>query len=61
MFINERPFGAVAAGLAVALLVVCLDRACASLPASAAEKPPADAPCAACAAHAAWGIVRAGS
>ena len=28
MFIFERPFGAVAAALAVALLVVCLDRAC---------------------------------
>jgi len=65
MFIFSRPFRAVAAGLSVAFLMLCLDRACeapgtssAALPAAAhAEK--AQSP--ACAAPAACGIVRAGS
>ena len=60
MFLIPRPLSAVVAGLAVALLMVCVDRAC-------ERQPPADqgvtaqAVCAACAGHAAWGIVRAGS
>jgi hypothetical protein len=65
MFIFSRPFRAVAAGLTVALLTVCLDRACeppeavvAALPAAAVV---AKAPAPACAAPAACGIVRAGS
>ena len=65
MFIFSRPFRAVAAGLGVALLTVCLDRACeppnavaTTLPAAAAI---AKAPTPACAAPAACGIVRAGS
>jgi hypothetical protein len=65
MFIFSRPFRAVAAGLGVALVTVCLDRACeppaavaAALPA-AAEVAKAAQP--ACAAPAACGIVRAGS
>jgi hypothetical protein len=65
MFIFSRPFRAVAAGLGVALLTVCLDRACeppatagAALPAAATT---AKAPAAACAAPVACGIVRAGS
>ena len=65
MFIFSRPFRAVAAGLGVALLTVCLDRACeppttagAALPAATtASKAPAPA----CAPPAACGIVRAGS
>jgi len=61
MFLIERPLSAVAAALAVALLIVALDRACE--PSAAAVDPPVgtQAACAACAAHAAWGIVRAGS
>jgi len=39
MFIFNRPAGAVAAGLAVALIVVCVDRAC-EPPAAGAEGPP---------------------
>ena len=65
MFIFSRPFRAVGAGLAVALLTVCLDRvfeppdtAVAAVPATASV---AKAPESACAAPAAWGIVRAGS
>jgi len=65
MFIFSRPFRAVGAGLAVALLTVCLDRACepadtaiAAVPATASV---AKAPVSACAAPAPWGIVRAGS
>jgi hypothetical protein len=65
MFIFSRPFRAVAAGLGVALVTVCLDRACeppeavaAALP-IAAEVAKAAEP--ACAAPAACGIVRAGS
>ena len=65
MFIFSRPFRAVAGGLAVALLTVCLDRACqtpdgASDPAPAAVEA-AKAPSPACATPAACGIVRAGS
>jgi len=58
MFIFSRPFRAVAAGLGVALLTVCLDRACeppAAAAAAAKAPPPACAPPVAC------GIVRAGS
>jgi hypothetical protein len=65
MFIFSRPFRAVGAGLAVALLTVCLDRACeppdtaiAAVPAAAHI---AKAPVSACAPPAACGIVRAGS
>ncbi|MBV8306548.1 MAG: hypothetical protein JO274_03625 [Gammaproteobacteria bacterium] len=65
MFIFSRPFRAVGAGLAVALVTVLLDRACeppapatAMLPVSAAS-PKAEPP--ACAAPGACGIVRAGS
>jgi len=65
MFIFSRSFRAVGAGLAVALLTVCLDRACepsdtaiAAVPATASV---AKAPVSACAAPAPWGIVRAGS
>jgi hypothetical protein len=65
MFIFSRTFRAVGAGLAVALLTVCLDRACeppaevaAALPAAASI---AKAAPSACAAPAACGIVRAGS
>jgi len=65
MFIFSRPFRAVGAGLAVALLTVCLDRACepsdtaiAAVPATASV---VKAPVSACAAPAPWGIVRAGS
>jgi hypothetical protein len=65
MFIFSRPFRAVGAGLAVALLTVCLDRACVP-PDTAIEAVPAAAtiaktPVSACAAPAAWGMVRAGS
>jgi len=64
MFIFSRPFRAVAAGLGVALLTVCLDRACepnseeAVAPAAAHM---AKAPSSACVAPVACGIVRAGS
>ena len=65
MFIFSRPFRAVGAGLAVALLTVCLDRACvppetaiAAVPAAATIAP---APVSACATPAAWGILPAGS
>ena len=65
MFIFSRPFRAVAAGLGVALLTVCLDRACeppdtvtAAVPA-VSHVAKAQAP--ACAAPVACGIVRAGS
>jgi len=66
MFIFNRPFRAVGAGLGVALLVVGLDRlsqppasaaATAAVPAAASAK----AQRSACAAPAACGIVRAGS
>jgi hypothetical protein len=65
MFIFSRPFRAVAAGLVVALLTVCLDRACEPPAAVAADFPAAasvaKAPPSACAAPGACGIVRAGS
>jgi hypothetical protein len=65
MFIFSRPFRGVAAGLAVALLMVCLDRACEPPAAVAAALPAATsvakAPASACAPAAACGIVRAGS
>ncbi|HEV8018284.1 MAG TPA: hypothetical protein VGP32_06985 [Steroidobacteraceae bacterium] len=71
MFIFKRPLQAVAAGLAVPLLIVLLDRlanADAMPPVqspvaaqTAAATLPADAQCAACATPAPWGIVRAGS
>ena len=65
MFIFSRPFRAVGAGLAVALLTVCLDRACETPePATAAlstDAPVAKAPAPACAPPVACGIVRAGS
>jgi hypothetical protein len=65
MFIfSNRPFRAVAAGLGVALLTVCLDRAC-ERNTEAAVAPAAvqvaKAPSSACAAPGACGIVRAGS
>jgi hypothetical protein len=65
MFIFSRPFRAVAGGLSVALLTVCLDRAC-EPPDSASAALRAAAPATkplppACAAPAACGIVRAGS
>ncbi len=65
MFVFSRPFRAVAAGLAVALVTVFLGRSCeppetvtAALPAAA---PAAKAPAPACATPVACGIVRAGS
>jgi len=65
MFIFSRPFRAVAAGLGVALLTVCLDRACEPPDSAAAAHSVAahlaKAPTSACAAPAACGIVRAGS
>jgi hypothetical protein len=65
MFIFSRTFRAVGAGLAVALLTVCLDRACEPPAAVAADLPAvasiAKAPASACAPPGACGIVRAGS
>ncbi len=65
MFIFSRPFRAVAAGLGVALLTVCLDRACEPsdtvTTAVAAAAHIAKAPAPACATPVACGIVRAGS
>lgn len=65
MFIFSRPFRAVAAGLSVAVLTVCLDRACATPDTRSAALPAApDARKAllpACATPVACGIVRAGS
>jgi hypothetical protein len=68
MFVFNRPFRAVAAGLGVALLTVCVDRACeppadlsAAAPVAVHATQVADAPDSACAAPAACGIVRAGS
>jgi len=65
MFIFSRPFRAVAAGLVVALVTVCVDRACEPSAAVAAALPVtasiAKAPASACAPPAACGIVRAGS
>ncbi|MBV9317855.1 MAG: hypothetical protein JOZ34_10385 [Gammaproteobacteria bacterium] len=65
MFIFGRPFRAVAAGLAVGLVTVWLDRACAAPDGAAASlpvaAPPAKALPPACAAPVACGIVRAGS
>jgi hypothetical protein len=73
MFIFKRPFQAVAAGIAVPLLIVLLDRLAnadvqppvhrpvAAQTAAAAQIPAANAPCAACATPAPWGMVRAGS
>jgi hypothetical protein len=43
MFIFNRPLGAVAAGLVVALAVVCLDRACDRSAARADAAPAAEA------------------
>jgi len=40
MFIFDRPFQAVTAGLGVALLIVCLDRACQPPPDAAADRAP---------------------
>jgi hypothetical protein len=40
MFIFNRPFGGVAAGLAVAVLIVCLDRSCQPPLDAAAARPP---------------------
>jgi hypothetical protein len=62
MFIFNRPFQAVAAGLGVALLVVCLDSSCAT----SADAAPrhiyvTEGKSPACAAPVACGIVRAGS
>jgi hypothetical protein len=61
MFLIQRSFSAVMAALGVALLIVFVDRACAGQSASTDERTPAQAACAACAAHIGWGIVRAGS
>jgi len=65
MFIFSRPFRAVVAGLVVALVTVCVDRACEPPAAVAAALPVtaniAKAPASACAPPAACGIVRAGS
>jgi hypothetical protein len=65
MFIFSRPFRAVGGGLAVALLTVCLDRACETPYAATASRPAAaeatKAPSPACATPVACGIVRAGS
>jgi len=61
MFIFERPLQAVLAGLAVAFLVVWLDRLCHPPPTGAADVPNANATLSACAVPAACGIVRAGS
>jgi len=61
MFIFERSWQAVAAGLAVALLIVCLDRLCQPPSAAGDDDRAANAPCAACAVHIPCGIVRAGS
>jgi hypothetical protein len=73
MFIFKRPFQAVAAGLAVPLLIVLLDRLAnagelppvhrpvAAQTAVAMPTPAADAQRAACVTPAPWGIVRAGS
>jgi len=69
MFIFKRPLQAVAAGIAVPLLIVLLERlANADVPpplpspvAAAAQTPAANALRAACATPAPWGIVRAGS
>jgi hypothetical protein len=55
MFIFPRPFTAVAAALAVALLMVAVDRLC------SADQQPTLAGAAACAAPPACGIVAAGS
>jgi hypothetical protein len=65
MFIFSRPFRAVAGGLSVALLTVCLDRAC-EAPGSATGALRVAAPAVkplppACAPPVACGIVRAGS
>jgi hypothetical protein len=61
MFIFNRPLQAVLAGLAVAWLVVGLDRLCHPPPTGASHGPNANATRSACAAPAACGIVRAGS
>ena len=65
MFIFSRPFRAVAAGLSVAVLTVCLDRACTAPGTSSTALPAAPdtakAPSPACATPVACGIVRAGS
>jgi hypothetical protein len=65
MFVFSRPFRAVAAGLGVALLTVCVDRACEPPDPTPAARHAvvhvAKAPPSACAAPVACGIVRAGS
>jgi hypothetical protein len=65
MFVFSRPFRAVAAGLGVALLTVCVDRACEPPDTTSAAQHAAvhvaKAPPSACAAPVACGIVRAGS
>jgi len=65
MFVSSRPFRAVAAGLGVALLTVCVDRACDPPDTTPPVREPAvhvaKAPPSACAPPVACGIVRAGS
>jgi hypothetical protein len=61
MFIFNRPVSAVAAGLAVALLTVCVDNACQSYDDTAGASLVAEQASPACAPPAACGIVRAGS
>jgi len=61
MFIFNRPVSSVAAGLAVALLTVCLDNSCQSRDNNADASLVAEHASAACAAPAPCGIVRAGS
>jgi hypothetical protein len=65
MFIFSRPFRAVAGGLSVALVTVCLDRACDTSDRTSASRPAVvesvKGPSPACATPAACGIVRAGS
>ena len=61
MFIFNRPFLAVLAGLAVALLTVCIDNSCQPRDSTAGASLVAEQPTPSCAAPAACGIVRAGS
>jgi hypothetical protein len=61
MFIFERPLQAVLAGLAVAFLIVWLDRLCHPPPTAMSDRSNANASLTACAVPGACGIVRAGS
>lgn len=61
MFIFNRPFLAVVAGLAVALLTVCVDNSCQPRDSTAGASLVAEQPAPACAPPGACGIVRAGS